>query len=150
MSKIGIIGLQAVLGGCFFIDKLDKVEGIGGCLTSQQISGSIWVQHLFPVYVRDKGIVIHEPSVVAIERDTGKVLAVGEDARQMIGRTPGHIVAIRPLKDGVIADYEVTETMLRYFVNKACGSQRIQTRVVICVPSGVTSVEKRAVMEATM
>ena len=103
------------------------------------------------VYVRDKGIVINEPSVVAIERDTGKVLAVGEDARQMIGRTPGHIVAIRPLKDGVIADYEVTETMLRYFVNKVCGSQRIfRPRVVICVPSGVTSVEKRAVMEATM
>jgi rod shape-determining protein MreB len=103
------------------------------------------------VYVRDKGIVINEPSVVAIERDTNKVLAVGEAARQMIGRTPGHIVAVRPLKDGVIADYEVTETMLRYFINKVCGSQRIfRPRIVICVPSGVTSVEKRAVMEATM
>jgi rod shape-determining protein MreB len=103
------------------------------------------------VYVRDRGIIINEPSVVAIERESGTVVAVGEAARQMIGRTPGHIVAVRPLRDGVIADYEVTETMLRYFINKVCGSQRIfRPRIVICVPSGVTSVEKRAVMEATM
>ena len=103
------------------------------------------------VYVRERGIVINEPSVVAIERDTGKVMAVGEAARQMLGRTPGHIVAVRPLRDGVIADYDVTETMLRYFINKVCGTHRIfRPRIVICVPSGVTSVEKRAVMEATM
>ena len=97
------------------------------------------------VYVRERGIVINEPSVVAIERDTGKVMAVGEAARQMLGRTPGHIVAVRPLRDGVIADYDVTETMLRYFINKVCGTHRIfRPRIVICVPSGVTSVEKES------
>ena len=87
------------------------------------------------VYVRERGIVINEPSVVAIERDTGKVMAVGEAARQMLGRTPGHIVAVRPLRDGVIADYDVTETMLRYFINKVCGTHRIfRPRIVIFVP----------------
>lgn len=103
------------------------------------------------VYVRGKGVVLNEPSVVAINTDTNQIMAVGEDARRMIGRTPGNIVAIRPLKDGVIADYQVTETMLKYFINKVCGSRRIfKPRVVICVPTGVTSVEKRAVLEAAM
>ena len=103
------------------------------------------------VYVRGKGIVINEPSVVALDTTNKTVLAVGHEARKMIGRTPGNIVAIRPLKDGVIADYDVTELMLKYFLNKICGRRRFfRPRVVACVPSGVTSVEKRAVLEAMM
>lgn len=100
------------------------------------------------VYVRGKGIVIREPSVVALQKETGKILAVGEEARQMIGRTPGNIVAIRPLKDGVIADYDVTETMLKYFIERVRKPRFFRPQVVIGVPSGVTSVEKRAVLEA--
>lgn len=103
------------------------------------------------VYVRGKGIVINEPSVVALDVNTRQVLAVGQEARKMIGRTPRNIVAIRPLKDGVIADYDVTEMMLKFFLNKICGRRRIfRPRVVACVPSGVTSVERRAVLEAMM
>ena len=108
------------------------------------------------VAVRGQGIVINEPSVVAIDKSEDRVLAVGQDAKRMIGRTPGSIVAERPLKDGVIADFDVTEVMLRYFIEKARGSQSRQypwsprPRVVVCVPSGVTSVEKRAVFEATI
>jgi rod shape-determining protein MreB len=105
------------------------------------------------VSVRGRGIVLIEPSVVAIERDTKRVLAVGVDAKRMLGRTPGSIVAIRPLKDGVIADFEVTEAMLRYFINKTRIKRfpwQPKPRVVVCVPSGVTEVEKRAVFEATM
>ncbi|MFZ5942742.1 MAG: rod shape-determining protein [Bacillota bacterium] len=104
------------------------------------------------VYVRGKGIVLREPSVVAIQRDTGSVLAVGEEAKKMIGRTPGNIVAIRPMKDGVIADFEVTHNMLKYFINKALKSKSIisKPRVVVCVPAGVTSVEERAVKEAAI
>jgi len=105
------------------------------------------------VSVRGRGIVLIEPSVVAIERDTKRVLAVGVDAKRMLGRTPGSIVAIRPLKDGVIADFEVTEAMLRYFINKTRVKRfpwQPKPRVVVCVPSGVTEVEKRAVFEATM
>ncbi|KJS84337.1 MAG: rod shape-determining protein MreB [Peptococcaceae bacterium BICA1-8] len=104
------------------------------------------------VYVRGKGIVLSEPSVVAIQRDTGNVLAVGEEAKKMIGRTPGNIIAIRPLKDGVIADFEVTHIMLKYFINKALKGKSflVKPRVVVCVPSGVTSVEERAVKEATL
>lgn len=103
------------------------------------------------VYVKNKGIVIREPSVVALQKDNNKVLAIGEEARQMIGRTPGNIVAIRPLKDGVIADYDVTETMLKFFIEKVSPRPRmVRPRIVICVPSGVTSVEKRAVLEAAM
>ena len=108
------------------------------------------------VAVRGQGIVINEPSVVAIDKSEDRVLAVGMDAKRMIGRTPGSIVAERPLKDGVIADFDVTEVMLRYFIEKARGSQTRQypwsprPRVVVCVPSGVTSVEKRAVFEATI
>jgi len=103
------------------------------------------------VHVKSKGIVLNEPSVVAIQRDTGEVLAVGEEAKQMIGRTPGNIVAIRPLKDGVIADFDVTQAMLKYFIRKAMSSQSfIRPRVIVGVPSGVTEVEKRAVIDATI
>ncbi len=103
------------------------------------------------VYVRGKGIVLNEPSVVAIQNDTKTVLSVGEDAKKMIGRTPGNIVAIRPMKDGVIADFDVTQSMLKYFIKKAYSKKTlIQPRVVICVPSGVTEVEKRAVEEAAL
>ncbi len=102
------------------------------------------------VYVRGKGIVLREPSVVAIRRDTGSFLAVGEEAKRMIGRTPGNIVAIRPMKDGVIADFDVTQTMLKYFIAKAYRRRSLfKPQVVVCVPSGVTEVEKRAVLDAT-
>lgn len=101
------------------------------------------------VYIRGKGIVLNEPSVVAINDDTGDILAVGEEARKMLGRTPANIIAVRPLKDGVISDYEVTERMLKYFIRKSCGAGRFfKPRIMICVPSGVTEVEKRAVIEA--
>lgn len=103
------------------------------------------------VYIKGKGIVAREPSVVAIQTNTKQVLAVGEEAKKMIGRTPGSIVAIRPLKDGVIADFDVTKNMLKYFIKKASkGKGLFQPRVVVCVPSGVTEVEKRAVEEAAV
>ena len=103
------------------------------------------------VYVRGRGIVLNEPSVVAINTKTGAILAVGAEAKQMIGRTPAHIVAIRPLKDGVIADFDVTEKMLRYFIQKVHRrSFLVKPRVVVCVPSGITGVEQRAVEEATI
>ena len=103
------------------------------------------------VYTKAKGIVAREPSVVAIDTNTKQVLAVGEEAKKMIGRTPGSIVAIRPLKDGVIADFDVTKSMLKYFIRKASnGKSLFQPRVVVCVPSGVTEVEKRAVEEAAI
>lgn len=102
------------------------------------------------VFVKGKGIVLREPSVVAIRRDTGAILAVGEEAKRMIGRTPGNIVAIRPMKDGVIADFDVTQTMLRHFIGQAYKRKTIfKAQVVVCVPSGVTEVEKRAVIDAT-
>ncbi len=103
------------------------------------------------VHVKGQGIVLMEPSVVAIDKFTDKVLAVGSEAKRMLGRTPGNIVAIRPLKDGVIADFDVTESMLRYFIKKAHRRRfAVRPRVVVCVPSGVTEVEKRAVFEATL
>ena len=105
------------------------------------------------VSVRGQGIVLNEPSVVAIDKEQERVLAVGSDAKRMIGRTPGSIIAERPLKDGVIADFDVTEVMLRYFIEKARERKypwSPRPRVVVCVPSGVTSVEKRAVFEATI
>ncbi len=102
------------------------------------------------VYVKGKGIVLKEPSVVAIERSTGKMLAVGEDARKMLGRTPSSITAIRPLREGVISDYDITARMLHYFIKKVCGARSIfKPRIIVCVPSGVTEVEKRAVLDAT-
>lgn len=103
------------------------------------------------VYIKDEGITIKEPSVVAINKDTKEVIAIGEEAKKMIGRTPGHIVAIRPLSDGVIADFEITKSMLKYFIKKATKRRTFfQPRVVVCVPSGVTEVEKRAVEEAAI
>lgn len=103
------------------------------------------------VHVKGKGIVIREPSVVAIQKDNNEVLAVGEEAKQMIGRTPGNIVAIRPMKDGVIADFDVTQAMIKYFITKAINNKSfVKPRLVIGVPSGITEVEKRAVIEAAM
>ena len=106
------------------------------------------------VYVKGKGIVLQEPSVVAIDTSTNKVLAVGEEAQKMLGRTPGNIVAIRPLKDGVISDYDVTEKMLKHFIEKVTGGVGLfrffKPQIIVCVPSGVTEVEKRAVIDATM
>ena len=100
------------------------------------------------VYVKGKGIILKEPSVVAYDKDTNKIRAVGEEARQMIGRTPGNIMAIRPMRQGVISDYEVTEKMLKYFISKAMGKRAFRKpRVSICVPSSVTEVEKKAVEE---
>jgi rod shape-determining protein MreB len=100
------------------------------------------------VYIRGKGIIMQEPSVVAIDKNTNKILEVGEEARKMLGRTPGNIVAIRPLRDGVISDFDITEKMLKYFIKKATGTSLLKPRVIVCVPSGVTEVEKRAVLEA--
>ena len=101
------------------------------------------------VYIKNKGIVLNEPSVVAINKDTDDILAVGEEARQMLGRTPANIIAVRPLRDGVISDYDITERMLKYFIKKTCGSGRFfKPKIMVCVPSGVTEVEKRAVREA--
>ena len=95
------------------------------------------------VYMRGKGIVLKEPSVISIDKNTGQVLAVGEEARSMLGRTPGNIIAMRPLSGGVISDYEITQKMLKYFLHKAAGKRLFgKPRVVICVPSGVTEVEK--------
>src|SRR5918997_4868821 len=102
------------------------------------------------VFVRGEGIVLFEPSVVAIDTVSEEVLAVGTEARQMIGRTPATISATRPLRHGVIADFEVTEAMLRYFIRKVLNSRRAHPRVVMCAPSGVTDVEKRAVEEACL
>lgn len=102
------------------------------------------------VYVKNKGIVLREPSVVAVEKITGKIYAVGEEARRMLGRTPGNIVAIRPLRDGVISNFDITERLLRHFLKKVVGTRIFfKPRVVVCVPSGVTEVEKRSVIEAT-
>jgi rod shape-determining protein MreB len=105
------------------------------------------------VYIKGKGIVLQEPSVVAIDKNTNRLLAVGEAARSMIGRTPGNIVAIRPLRDGVISDYDITERMLKYFINRALGAgvkRLFKPRIMVCVPSGVTGVERRAVIDAAM
>lgn len=101
------------------------------------------------VFVKGRGIVLNEPSVVAIQRGTNKVLAVGEEAKNMLGRTPGSIVAIRPLKDGVIADFEITEAMLRYFIQKVHNRKAlVRPRIVVAIPSGITEVEKRAVKDS--
>lgn len=101
------------------------------------------------VYIKNKGIVLNEPSVVAVNRDTDEILAIGEEARRMLGRTPANIIAAKPLKDGVVSDYDITERMLQYFIRKTCGSSRFfKPIIMVCVPSGVTEVEKRAVREA--
>lgn len=103
------------------------------------------------VYLVGEGVVLNEPTVVAVTVDDGAVVAVGNEAKQMLGRTPGNITASRPMRDGVIADYEVTESMLRYFMDRACGNSRFfKPEVMICVPAGVTQVERRAVLDATL
>ncbi|HCW93083.1 MAG TPA: rod shape-determining protein, partial [Flexistipes sinusarabici] len=103
------------------------------------------------IYVKGKGIICSEPSVVAINNDTKDILAVGSEAKNMLGRTPANIVAIRPMKDGVIANFEVTEKMLRYFITKVHNRKSlVRPRIVICVPSGVTQVEKRAVKDSAI
>ena len=103
------------------------------------------------VYTKGKGIVLSEPSVVALNKENGQILAIGEEARLMLGRTPANIIAVRPLRDGVIADYDITERMIKYFIRKACRSSRfVKPKIMICVPSGVTEVEKRAVREAAL
>lgn len=102
------------------------------------------------VYIKGKGIVLQEPSVVAIDKTNGKTLAVGEEARRMIGRTPGNIVAIRPLKDGVIAEYSTTEVMLKHFLRKVLPHRIFRPRIMVCVPGMMTTVEKRAVVEASI
>ena len=102
------------------------------------------------VYIRGRGVVLKEPSVVAFDRDTNKIKAIGEDARLMLGRTPGNIVAVRPLRQGVISDYTVTEKMMKYFIQKAIGRRSLRKpKIAVCVPSGVTEVEKKAVEDAT-
>lgn len=101
------------------------------------------------VYIKGKGVVLNDPSVVAIDKSKDKLLAVGEEARQMIGRTPGNIVALKPLREGVISDYDLTEKMLKYFITKACGKKKmVSPRVVVCIPCESTEVEKRAVIDA--
>lgn len=103
------------------------------------------------VYVVGEGVVLNEPTVVAVRADDNKVVAVGQEAKEMLGRTPGNIVATRPLKDGVIADYVITQDMLAYFIDKVSGRSRfVKPEVMVCIPSGVTQVEKRAVLDATM
>ncbi|MBE7034764.1 MAG: MreB/Mrl family cell shape determining protein [Ruminococcaceae bacterium] len=102
------------------------------------------------VYIKNKGVVLKEPSVVAIDTNTGKVLKVGKEAQNMIGRTPGNIVAIRPLRDGVISDYDTTEKMIRYFLRKVCKNRFFKPRVMICIPSQATEVEERAVTDAAL
>ena len=101
-------------------------------------------------YAKGRGIVLREPSVVAVNSDTNEVLAVGKEARRMLGRTPGNIVATRPLKDGVISDYTVTEKMLKHFITKVCGRFILSPRIMICIPSKVTEVEKKAVIDAAL
>src|SRR4030066_684381 len=101
------------------------------------------------IYVKGKGIVLSEPSVVAINKDTNRVLAVGKEAKEMLGRTPGNIIAVRPMKDGVIANFDLTEAMLKYFIRKVHNrSTLVRPRIIIGVPSGITQVEKRAVRES--
>lgn len=103
------------------------------------------------VYLAGEGVVLNEPTVVAVTAEENRVVAVGKEAKEMLGRTPGNIVAMRPLRDGVIADYTITEAMLSYFIDKACGKSRFfKPEVMVCIPSGVTQVERRAVLDATM
>ncbi|MFA7078041.1 MAG: rod shape-determining protein [Syntrophomonas sp.] len=103
------------------------------------------------VFKKGEGIVLHEPSVVALDKNSGKSIAIGEEARQMLGRTPGYIVAIRPLREGVIADYDTTEKMLTYFIRKVMGKRLfLKPRVIVCIPTGATDVEERAVRQATL
>lgn len=150
-QKKGIIKCKAFSGKknqfWFFYDRKGLIE----FMFSKDMGIDLGTANTL-VYMREKGIIVNEPSVVAINVQTKEVLAVGNEAKEMIGRTPGNIVAIRPMKDGVIADFDVTQAMLRYFINKAYVRSMFgpKPRIVICVPSGVTEVEKRAVLEAAI
>src|SRR5918999_2004615 len=127
----------------------ERAEGLTGLL-GRDMAVDLGTANTL-VYVRGRGVVLNEPSVVAINTENKQVLAVGADAKRMIGRTPAHIQAVRPLKDGVIADFDVTEKMLRYFIQKVHVRRFLaKPRVVVCVPSGITGVEQRAVEEATI
>ncbi len=138
------IDLKKVLG--FFRKAADTIIG----LFSNDIGIDLGTATTL-AYVKGQGIVLCEPSVVAIQKGTSNVLAVGEEAKRMLGRTPGNIVAIRPMKDGVIADFEITESMLRYFIKKVHNSRRlVRPRMVIAIPSGITEVEKRAVKDSAL
>src|SRR5436309_6126217 len=141
MSGLGGIAarLEAPVG------LFDSITGFGG----RDMAVDLGTANTL-VYVRGRGIVLSEPSVVAIDQRTGDVHAVGVEAKRMLGRTPGTIQAIRPLKDGVIADFDVTEQMRRHFIQQVHQHRWAHPRVVVCVPSGVTGVEKRAVEEATL
>ena len=132
-----------------FISRYPRRRNSGVDMFSKDIGIDLGTANTL-VYVRGKGIVLSEPSVVALNTHTKEVMAVGDDAKDMIGRTPGNITAVRPLKDGVIADFEATRAMLKYFIDKARAMSRIvrRPRVLVCVPTGVTEVEKRAVLEA--
>jgi len=122
--------------------------GRAGTLLGRDIAVDLGTANTL-VYVRGKGIVLNEPSVVAVNLDTGGILAVGTQAKRMIGRTPANVVAVRPLRDGVIADFDITERMLRYFIQRVHRRRHFaKPRVVVCVPSGITSVERRAVVDA--
>lgn len=113
--------------------------------------GIVWEREYFGACIKVKVLLSENPSVVAVDRENKEVLAIGAEAKQMIGRTPGHIVAIRPMKDGVIADFDITQSMLKYFIKKAIGKHSlVRPRIVVGVPSGVTEVEKRAVIDATV
>ena len=127
---------------------MQLLEGIKG-LFSNDIGIDLGTANTL-VFLKDKGIVLREPSVVAIQTGTKNVLAVGSEARAMLGRTPGNIEAIRPMKDGVIADFDITEAMLRYFINKVHHRKLVQPRVVVAVPSGITEVERRAVEDSVV
>ena len=130
-------------------DRHERAEGLTGLL-GRDMAVDLGTANTL-VYVRGRGVVLNEPSVVAINQETKQVLSVGTEAKRMIGRTPAHIQAVRPLKDGVIADFDVTEKMLRYFIQKVHTRRFLaKPRVVVCVPSGITGVEQRAVEEATI
>ena len=133
--------------GCFRWNTKEIERGSIMCSLAKDIGIDLGTASVL-IYVKDKGIVLNEPSVVAIDKDTGKLLKVGADAQAMLGRTPGNIVAIRPLREGVISDYEVTERMLKELIHKVMGFQFFKPRIIICVPSGITEVEERAVVDA--
>ena len=127
-----------------------RIKGKGIHMLSADIGIDLGTASIL-VYIKGKGVVLKEPSVVAFDADTNKIKAIGEDARLMLGRTPENIVAVRPLRQGVISDYKVTERMLKYFIDKAVGRHMFRRpRICVCVPSGVTQVEKRAVEDATI
>ncbi len=120
-------------------------------VTSVRFINSAGALQISLVYVVGEGIILNEPTVVAVTAEENRVVAVGTEAKEMLGRTPGNVIAMRPLRDGVIADYTITEAMLSYFIDKVCGRARFfKPEVMVCIPSGVTQVERRAVLDATM